>query len=145
MLGKLLAETDKLVTSDWYYSTSIRVFNINIIYFLCWKIFQSWKAVRCVSQVLGLMLLYLSQCFFYYKAKSKYYMLWPNFLLLPISLTYFKFFLFGLYYLPYLYAIFVLLGILFGSLESERHLKIYTIIAIYHKKSKRVCKFSINF
>ena len=129
MLGKLLAETDKLVTSDWYYSTSIRVFNINIIYFLCWKIFQSWKAVRCVSQVLGLMLLYLSQCFFYYKAKSKYYMLWPNFLLLPISLTYFKFFLFGLYYLPYLYAIFVLLGILFGSLESERHLKIYTIIA----------------
>ena len=70
MLGKLLAETDKLVTSDWYYSTSIRVFNINIIYFLCWKIFQSWKAVRCVSQVLGLTLLYLSQCFFTIRRKA---------------------------------------------------------------------------
>ena len=51
MFGKLLAETNSVLSDQWYYSTAISVFNINIIYLFCWKLFNSWKIVRVVSQV----------------------------------------------------------------------------------------------
>jgi hypothetical protein len=102
ILGQLLSKTNSIISEDWYYSTEITFLNTNLVYALGWKLFGSFSQVRAFAQGISLLIFYLACCYLFKKLESKYYSVWPIFLLLPWSIDYFQIVLFWIYYVPHI-------------------------------------------
>lgn len=129
ILGKILAKENSIITSKWNYSTEVRILNTNLVYSLAFKITEHFKLVRVIAQFICLGALYLCQMFFYKSARSRYYAVWPLLLLLPLSEGYYRFVLFGLYYIPHICISFLCLGILFYVQQNCAGKRLMTIAA----------------
>ncbi|MCM1569606.1 MAG: hypothetical protein NC081_09195 [Roseburia sp.] len=119
MLGKILAEHNQLLSKDWYYSTELRVFSMNLIYAFAWKMVDTYTGVMVLSQAIGLALLYFSQVFLYKQAGLKWHFIYPLVLLFPMSIEYYMIVLFGLHYIPHIVTAFITLGLLFALLRGR--------------------------
>lgn len=130
ILGRLLAESNELISKNWFYSTEIRVFNINIIIAIAWKLFNTYDGVMAFSQMILLLLLYISQAYFYKVIGCKYYLVWPIILLMPFSITYFLIVTFGLFYIPHICISFWVLGLTISALANNSRIKIKLALSI---------------
>ena len=63
LLGKIMNEKNCFLTDSWFYSTEIRILNIQLIFKLVFSFFSDWHVVRCVSGILWIVMVL---CSFYY-------------------------------------------------------------------------------
>jgi hypothetical protein len=130
ILGKLLAETNSLISKNFIYSTELRIFNSNLVYTLGWKLFNSYPAVRTFGQAISLFFFYAMQFYFYKKLNFKHYGWWALLLLLPITGTYYKLVLFGITYAINLTVSFLILFLFISYSNSSNHKLVYFIIGV---------------
>ncbi len=72
LLANLLAQEGGVMSTNWYYSTELRVLNTQLVMAPLFRLFTSWHAVRVVGSVV-LILLYLAAWFWFGRsAKLKY-------------------------------------------------------------------------
>lgn len=121
ILAKLLADGEGFIFStEWYYSTEIRVIYTQLIMAPLFKIFSNWHTVRVVGSLLCYILLLLS---FYYLCHSinlkKYYAIMALFLITPISYRYADFVLIGLFYISYIILACISIGLIFSILKCR--------------------------
>ena len=101
MLAYKLRIEHKLITSTWFYSTELRVFNTQLVFtpllFLC----ENWRTVREMGTAIILLSMLASCLYFCYQAGIT--TLFPaiaTMLITPMSDPYFKILLLGAYYPP---------------------------------------------
>ena len=72
LLANLLAQEGGVMSTNWYYSTELRVLNTQLVMAPLFRLFTSWHTVRVVGSVV-LILLYLAAWFWFGRsAKLKY-------------------------------------------------------------------------
>ena len=72
LLANLLAQEGGVMSTNWYYSTELRVLNTQLVMAPLFRLFTSWHTVRVVGSVV-LILLYLAAWFWFgHSAKLKY-------------------------------------------------------------------------
>lgn len=124
MLGKLLSCEHKILSGDWYYSTELRVFSMNLIYSFAWIFAKSYTGVMVLSQGISLILLYVSQTYFYKKMGSRLSFVYPLILMVPFSCEYYIIVIFGLHYIPHIVITFFTLGMFAKVLETKEEKKL---------------------
>ena len=113
VLAKQLAEENALISSDWWYSTELRVINTQLVFMPLFKTFHDWELIRAVGSAV-LLAIYL---FSYYVLIAslgcgKCFAVSAGFLIMPCSMVYVVYVLFGVYYIPHICFSFVLLGLI---------------------------------
>ena len=125
ILGKLIVEEHRLIPENWYYSTELRVLNNPIIYALAFRITNDWHTVRMIS--LTILYLIITCSVFFYTKSVGCEKLFPVFLvpfLLPMSLEYYRFVLWGGHYIPYIVVSLLGLAIVFFYSNAKKgHVK----------------------
>ena len=126
VLGKLLADQNKIVTKDFAYPSELRLFNLNLIHMPLFEIFSKWRTVRYLGMIiLQLMLLgsyyYLSRQM---KISKRAFSLSAALMLLPVSLLYGRFALYQQYYTPALIFSFLIAGLFLSFIRHQGRQKI---------------------
>ena len=123
LLANLLAQKGGVMSTNWYYSTELRVLNTQLVMAPLFRLFTSWHTVRVVGSVV-LILLYLAAWFWFGRsAKLKYCgLLGAGLLVLPYGVLYRQYVLEGLYYIPHIAISFVVLGCAVRILRGGRRL-----------------------
>ena len=123
LLANLLAQEGGVMSTNWYYSTELRVLNTQLVMVPLFRLFTSWHTVRVVGSVV-LILLYLAAWFWFgHSAKLKYSgLLGAGLLVLPYGALYRQYVLEGLYYIPHIAISFVVLGCAVRILRGGRRL-----------------------
>ena len=121
VLAQQLKQTGGILSSNWYYSTEVRVLNTQLVYSLLFHVFDDWQTVRLVGNI-TLYLVLLSSYYFLCKRLriTRYYPLTAAILLLPLSAPYFYILLYGAYYIPRVSIQFVILGLILPQREEPR-------------------------
>lgn len=124
VLAKHLADSGGgIMSKNWYYSTDIRVLNGQLIFELLFFFTDNWHTVRLGGTII-LVALLLAGLYYYCRRidSERCFPLLASLLLLPLSSTYFTFFLKFTYYIPFVLIGFVVIGagIQFATDESRK-------------------------
>ena len=113
ILSKLLSENNAILTSDWFYSTELRVLNTQLFYTFFFKLINNWHAVRLLS-IFCMLIVMLVSCYFLFKQFdiSKFFWGAAVILVIPFSYDYFHIVLKGAYYIPHITISFLTVGLL---------------------------------
>ena len=135
LLAKLLRDEHKWFTSNWYYSTELRVIAIAPIYSLFFYITNNWNVVRILGSVLMYILFSASIYYFcsrLFKDGRRIAPICGAIMLLPFSFEWRYMLLTGLYYAPQVAASFLEIGLLLDiiSMPSEKKKKRIVFLAI---------------
>lgn len=133
ILGRLLANENRLISKSWYYSTELRVVNTQIFYAFFFKIFHSWHDVRIASCCC----LYIVMIAAYYFACKhlkirRYFLITAALLMIPFSEEYFSIVLKGAYYIPHISITFFTLGLCEAYIadENEKRCNVCLLLAL---------------
>lgn len=114
VLAKELSDANKLFTTQWFYSTEIRVLYTQIVALFLFKIFHSWNLVRTLTNFVFFAALLWSYLFavkpMNLKKRSVY--LSSLFLFIPYSIQYLYIVHIGNSYIPHFIIVFVCVGLL---------------------------------
>ena len=131
ILSRLLAEENRLISPNWYYSTELRVFNTQIVYAFFFKFFNSWHKVRLISCILLTLTMVLSAYLLFRVFKlKKYAWIGIAIMILPTSEHYFDIVLKGAYYYPHI-VISILTVAIIETLRNLKGKKIISFILIF--------------
>jgi len=116
VLGKLLADENVFVSTNWRYSTEIRLIYQTIFTMPLFKIFGSadnWAFIRSVNIFLNNMVFVLSYFFMarQMKIQTKWICITSLFLIIPVSAVYWNIVTFGGFYIFFIAQIFCCLGL----------------------------------
>ena len=131
ILSRLLADENRLITPNWFYSTELRVFNTQIVYAFFFKFFSDWHKVRIVSCILLTLTMVLSAYWFFRVFKLKMYT-WIGIaiMILPTSAHYFDIVLKGAYYYPHI-VISILTVAIIETLRNLKGKKFISFILVF--------------
>ena len=132
VLGKLLAEEGGILSTNWYYSTEVRVLNTQLVYKTLFAFTDDWHLVRYLGSLINALILAISGGYLTFTMGLKKYIPFiSGLLLLPISSQYFDIVLFGSYSVPHISITVVFLGFMFSIFRAKKlYAKIiYTILA----------------
>ena len=120
VLGHFLAGQNRIVSSDWFYGSELRMFNTNLIYMPLFKIFSDWSLVRFLSICILQAVLVLSYGFLSKQTgfSRNTFFLTASMMLLPISSLYGMLILYQSYYIPCAAYGFLIVGL---YLSAVRH------------------------
>ena len=130
ILGQLLAEENGILTTHWYYSTELRVLNTQLLYALFFRLSSNWHFVRmAVTAAMWCILIvsYDGLC----RAMDCKKAFLPTVLLLvaPVSESYFRFVLAGVYYVPHIAIAFIALALNEGYFKARSGRKKFWLAA----------------
>ena len=124
VLAKHLAdEGGGILSKNWYYSTEVNFLNDQLAFELMFFFTDNWRVARMGGTLILLAILLIS---FYYFCREtgckEHFPLLAAIMLLPLSETYFTFFLKFTYYIPYIVTGFVVVaaGIQFAADEGRK-------------------------
>lgn len=124
LLAKLLNEEHGLVSKNWFYSTELRVLNIQIFYAFFFHIFHDWTMVRVATCIVSYLLMLVG---YYYLLRQmgydKIYAVSALFLLLPVSDGYFEYVLLALLYASFISISFFAVGMVFHYEKASAGMK----------------------
>lgn len=120
ILAKMCAHDNVIMHKNWYYSTEIRLINMNLPMTFFFHFFDSFRLVRTLSSIVMIGIVPLG---FLYCAKqaglknSAIYFV--SILLLPFSTVFFHYGLAGIHYCAYIMAVFFPIGFFFQINNQE--------------------------
>ncbi len=122
VLGHLLSEEGGILSSNFYYSTELRVFHFQILHALLFHLTDDWSTVRFVASVILVLFLGLS---YGYMAKQmglkwKTIFFTTGLMLLPGTAIHARFLLFHNHYVPSISMSFLILGLLLSLLNKPQ-------------------------
>ena len=128
VLAHHLAETGQILSSDWYYSTELRVLNTQLVYAPLFHIFSDWHMVRFTAALIMQALLVLS---FAYLCKQSSLSLGAFFLgaallISPTSIAYGRIVLYHCYYMPHIIIGFMIVGLYLSSIQKHRQRQLFS-------------------
>ena len=113
VLAQQLKQSGGILSSNWFYSTEVRVLNTQLVYSLFFHLFDDWQTVRVLGNVTLYLILLASYYFLCKRLRiSRYFPITAAILLLPLSAPYFYILLYGAYYMPRVSILFVILALL---------------------------------
>lgn len=120
VLSKLLSQEHGVLSTNWYYSTELRVLNTQLVFVPLFHLFRDWQTVRAVGTAILLALMVLSSIFFARGLGLTYSSSFfsAGVLLLPISTSYTYSVLQGSFYIPHICISFLLFGIILRYIAS---------------------------
>lgn len=121
VLSKLLAEENAFLSTNWFYSTELRVINTQIVLSLLFRVFDSWRLVRTVGS--GILMAVMVCSYLYMAAKAELGRKGKAaacLLVMPFCQCYQQFVLFGLYYIPHVSISFAAVGLFIGFLKRNK-------------------------
>ena len=121
VLAKHLAQTGRILSRDWFYSTELRVLNSQLIYAPLFMIFDNFRKVRFVGAIIMVGIMWLSYAYLSRQLKLKLntFLVSSAILILPTSIAYARITLYHSYYAPYISTSFLIIG-LFLSVCNEK-------------------------
>lgn len=124
VLAEHLAETGRILSEDWYYSTELRVVNTQLVFAPLFHIFDDWRLIRFTGALILQGILAASYYFFTRCAKLSRndFLLGSALLLMPVSITYGRVVLWHSYYVPHIAFGFVIVGLFFQTLRGKQWL-----------------------
>ena len=103
LLAEILNGEHALVSKNWYYSTELRVLNIQLLYSFFFHLFGDWTMVRTGACVVSYLLMLLSYYYMMHQmGQDRFYAVSAIFLLLPVSDGYFEYVLLALLYASFI-------------------------------------------
>jgi hypothetical protein len=114
ILAKMCAEDNVIMSRNWYYSTEIRLINMNLPMTFFFHFFKDFLTIRVLSSIVMLGIVPLSYMYCMKQAglnKSAVY--YVSLLVLPFSSVFYQFGLAGLHYSAYIMAVFYPVGFVF--------------------------------
>lgn len=130
VLAKQLATEKKLVTTNWYYSTELRVLNTQLVFTPLFMIFDNWNLVRTLGTLILVIILWLSFLYFAKGFKIKYSSYLSFLIVGSISLSYYSFVIIGAYYIPHIIISFFVLGLIARIMNNQKQKNIIRIIVL---------------
>jgi len=135
-LAKLLADENSLVSTNWYYSTELRLVYQTIFMAPLFRILGdgNWELVRSLTVFFNILALTASYVFMTAKMRMsrKYIAISSVMLILPVSGGYWDIVLFGGFYILFIAQVFATLGLFFMLIDNgeNRHTKTSGLIAL---------------
>ena len=130
VLAKLLNSEGAALSSNWYYSTELRVLNTQLVFAPLFSVFGDWHAIRVVGTVILYAVLLASYGYFCRQAGLSRILPWTApILFLPIPGGYFRYVLMGTYYIPHIAITFAVLGMVFHAVRSGAGVKRLVLLA----------------
>jgi len=122
VLAKHLFDTKQLFSSDWIYSTELRVVHTHLIFAPLFFIFSDWHKVRFVGTVICHILMVLSYGYMVkpLKMDKKVFYIGSTLLLLPVSVAYGRVMLYHCHYIPHIIISFVLMGLVLRIVDFSK-------------------------
>lgn len=130
VLAKQLASERKLITTNWYYSTELRVLNTQLVFTPLFMIFDNWNLVRTLGTLILVIILLLSFLYFTKGFKIKYSTYLSFLIVGSISLSYYSFVIMGAYYIPHIAISFFVLGLIVRIMSNKLQKNIARIIVL---------------
>lgn len=129
ILAKHLSQSGTILSTQWYYSTEIRIVNTQLFYAFFFHFSDDWQLVRILGNV-SLYLVFLASFFFLCKRLKieKCFPICATILLLPLSEDYTAVMLYGTYYVPRISMMFVILGTLIPCGTTQKNSKVISSI-----------------
>lgn len=122
-LAQHLAETGRLISGDWRYSTEVRVLNTQLVFTPLMALFgHDWQLVRALGCMILLCILAASAvfCARMLRAEWRFALLFAGLSALPFSLVYAQMIVIGAYYVPHAVLTNLLVGLIAGMAEGKR-------------------------
>ena len=121
VLAKHLAQTNRLISEDWFYSTELRVLNTQLIYAPLFKIFDSFRKVRFAGALILTGIMWLSYGYLARQLKLKLntFLVSSAVLILPTSIAYARITLFHSYYAPHISISFLIIGLFLSICDKK--------------------------
>lgn len=124
MLARLLNEEHALISENWFYSTELRVLNIQILYSFFFHFFHDWTMVRVATCIVSYLLMLISYYYMIHQMNcDRIYPISAIFLLLPISDGYFEYVLLALLYASFISIYFFAVGMIFHYEHASAPMK----------------------
>lgn len=132
ILSRLLADQNKLITTDWFYSTEIRIIYSQLIMAPLFKVFSSYRLVKTISIFIFYILLTLSYRFFAkeYGVSKKWMLLGMIFLFTPLSNEYLDMMFIGCFYTSQVICTYCILAVFSKERKSKKSYLIACILLI---------------
>ena len=123
VLGKLLAQENTFISSNWHYSTEIRLIYQTLFSMPLFKLFgnaDNWALIRALVILLNNAVLIFSYFFMMkqMKVRTKWMVITSLFLLLPVSIGYWDIVTFGGYYTFFIAQFFCVIGLFIRLLNN---------------------------
>jgi len=120
VLAKQLHDEHKILTTEWYYSTELRVLNTQLVFSPLFGIFNNWHTIRIVGTTLLLLLLLASFLIFCKKMQIKYKYILALYIVGAYSIEYYSFVVAGTYYIPHIAISFLTLALLANIFKKNK-------------------------
>jgi len=133
ILARHLADTGRLLSTEWFYTTELRFANTQLITMPLFLFLDNWATVRLISAVIANTILLLS----YFYMMKQTVVSWPLicltsvFLMTPYTHSQLLIYAWGLFYIPHAVIMFCMIGLLL-KLKKEHthwHFTIYCALA----------------
>ncbi len=127
VLAEHLSKTGQILSSDWFYSTELRVVNTQLIYAPLFWIFDDWHLVRFFGALILQGILILS-FYFYTKLlgfEKKVFYICSSLFLLPVSVCYGRIVLYNCYYIPHIALSLIIVGLIFAKRNDRNPTSVY--------------------
>lgn len=119
ILSNLLNQEKGILSTNWFYSTELRVLNTQLVFAPLFNFFESWTNVRIWGTAILIIILLASFLYLASKLKIKHAFIFAIALLCPLSSDYFGMVLAGTYYIPHIAITFISLGLFISIKESD--------------------------
>lgn len=120
ILGKLLSDRHQILTSEWKYSSELRLFNYVLLTPILFKFIDNWYMVRIIVSILQYIIFLVVLYFFCKKIRIKdYYFLIATLSFLPISTYIFGMTAIQLFYLPHIMVVMISVIAIFHFLNKN--------------------------
>jgi hypothetical protein len=129
VLGHLLAEQNRIISVDWFYSTEVRFFNANLVYMPLFKIFNDWHIVRFAATII-LTALLISGYYFLcrqLKISKAAFLLSAAIMILPVNVVYGRIVLYHSYYMPSYIFGFWIVGLYLSCLSKQKNQRVLSL------------------
>lgn len=129
VLSNLIAHERGILSSNWFYSTELRVINTQLFFGFFFHFFNDWHLVRVLGSI-SLYILLLVACYLFCREfkQKKYFPLTAIFLIIPFSTSYFYAVIVGTFYIPHIVFGFVILTLIMHLLNSDKKVYLFYII-----------------
>ncbi|MGL4986654.1 MAG: hypothetical protein ACRC5H_05880 [Treponemataceae bacterium] len=132
LLAKELATENKFMSTNWNYSTEIRILNTQVVSMLLFKLTDNWKIVKIFTSVILCILLCFSYHFLFKRLhiqNKAIFFFTASLLLLPFSKIIFDYVQGNNYYIPHIIFSYIYLGLFFILCDFKQ--KNYTLILYF--------------
>lgn len=126
ILARLLSQEGKIMSSNWYYSTELRVLGMQIIDSVLFRFSDNWHLVRMCGTVI-MHIITIGSIFCFCKAINllKVSPLLSIILLMPVSVKYYDITLFGNYYMPFMAISFFVVSLIVSYVNSKHKILLF--------------------